>query len=113
MNPNSTMKMISAIQLTFGTAFPHRFVFRPESFFGREIDHRGEYRADEHPQELIPVKERHADPIRLGLVVERRPENDDELDHEEQIPPAPSVPFLLCIIHCRNSPLPCTTIGRP
>src|SRR5262245_321139 len=53
-----------------------------EAIFGGEIDDRGEYGADQDPQELIPVEERDADPGRLDPVVERRPQRGDELDDE-------------------------------
>ena len=66
---------------------------------GREIDDRGEHGADDHPKQLIPVEERHADPGRLDLVVEGRPEHRDELDDEEQVPPAPSRPPLALLIY--------------
>jgi hypothetical protein len=66
---------------------------------GREVDDRGEHGADDHPKQLVPVEERHADPGRLHPVVERRPDHRGGLDDEEQIPPAPSRPPPALLIH--------------
>jgi hypothetical protein len=66
---------------------------------GREIDYRGEHGADDHPKQLVPVEERHADPGRLHPVIERRPDHRGGLDDEEQIPPAPSRPPPVLLIH--------------
>ena len=57
---------------------------------GRKIDDRGQDRSDDDPQELVPIKERNAGPRRLDRVVEGWPEHRDELDHKQQIPPAPA-----------------------
>src|SRR5215469_769322 len=99
MNPNSAMKMIRAVQLTSATAFP----LQSRSFaryFGfqygecplivsREINDRGQDRPDDHPEELVPVEERHAGPRWLDRIVEGRPQHSDKLNQKKQIPPAP------------------------
>jgi hypothetical protein len=71
------------------------------SFMARgQINDRVQDRADDDPQELVPVKERNADERRLDLVVEGRPENRDELHEKEQIPPAPAAASLcLRVVH--------------
>jgi hypothetical protein len=66
---------------------------------GREVDDRGEHGADDHPKQLVPVEERHADPGRLDPVIKRRPHHRGGLDDEEQIPPAPSRPPPALLIH--------------
>jgi hypothetical protein len=76
---------------------------------GREINDSRKQRADKHTQKLVPIKERNADPIRLDLVVEGGPNDNDELDRKEQVPPAPSTPLLLRIIH--DNELPDTMSG--
>jgi len=68
-------------------------------FFYGEIDHGREYGADDHPEQLEPVKERDAEQVGLGLVIERRPESDGKLDNEKQVPPAPTTAFFFCGIH--------------
>src|SRR5690242_11409302 len=55
---------------------------------GDEVDHGSEGRADDHPEELIPVEEGDARQLRLDGVVEGHPEQRDERDDEEQVPPA-------------------------
>src|SRR5271166_2402174 len=69
MKPNSSTKMLSAAQFKFGTTLPcfgsagfyiRRFLRRKAlAIVGREIDHRGEYRTRNNPQELKPIEERH------------------------------------------------------
>ena len=71
---------------------------------GGEVDDRGQNGADDDPEELIPVEERHADQRRLRLVVEGRPQDGDELDHEEQVPPAPCSPPPASLVHECASP---------
>src|SRR4029079_6845906 len=61
---------------------------------GGEVDDRGQNGADDHPQELIPVEERHADQRRFGSVVEKPTQHGGELNHEQQVPPAPRPPSL-------------------
>lgn len=60
----------------------------------REVDDRGEHGADDDPEELIPIEERHADPGRCLSIVEGGPEDCDELDKKEQVPPLPRSPLL-------------------
>jgi hypothetical protein len=85
--------MMSAVQFTSCTAFLPIFVFIGE------INNGGEHRPDDHPEQLVPVEERNADPGRLNLVVEGRPEDRDELDHEQEIPWAPSRAPCAALIH--------------
>src|SRR5271163_1488740 len=110
MKPNSSTKMTSATQFTSCTMFPRRFVSLPyppsipgRLWLDREIDHRRQHRRDEHAQHLEPVEERHAHPDRLGAVVERRPQDDGELQHEQEIPPAPAAPLFRYGVH-RDAP---------
>src|SRR5262249_50042249 len=93
---------MSAVQFTPCTAYLRGGLCAFEPVFGGEIDDRGEHGADQDPQELIPVEERDADPGGLDLVVERRPQRGDELDDEQQVPPAPATPLPLPVIHCDN-----------
>ena len=65
---------------------------------GGEVDDRGQDGADDHPGELVPIEEWHADKDRLSPVVEWRPQHRDELDNEEQVPPAPSTPPFALLI---------------
>src|ERR1700728_2807312 len=114
------MKTVSAVQFTSATAFPpvYFFLFRlclqdswlakfrdadaaAALFFRREIHDRGEDGADNHARHLIPIKERYADPGRFGLVEEGRPDHREELDREEQVPPAPGralAAFLIAVL---------------
>src|SRR5579863_5584091 len=80
ISANSSTKIESAVQFTSDMA-------SPSPTLGREVDDRGENRADDHPEHLVPVEERDTRPVRLGLVVEGRPKHDDELHDEEQVPP--------------------------
>jgi hypothetical protein len=66
--------------------------------FGREINDRGQNGANDDPEQLIPIKERHTDPRWLKLIVEWRPDDREELDHEEQVPPAPSAALAALLI---------------
>src|SRR5215471_7377220 len=69
MSPNSTTRMISAVQSMI-------IALRVPLPVGGEIDDRGEDRAEDHPQQLVPVEERQPDPGGLDLVVEWRPQRD-------------------------------------
>src|SRR5262245_17604225 len=62
-----------------GLAQPHNALMLVP---GGEIDDGRQNGADDHPQELIPVEERHAEERWLGSVVEGRPQHGDELDDE-------------------------------
>src|SRR5215468_9064916 len=73
---------------------------------GREVNDRCQDRADDHPEKLIPVEERHARKRRLRAVVERRPKHRDELDDEEQIPPAPFPARAWPVVHLFGLPYP-------
>src|SRR5262249_32079234 len=53
-----------------------------------------------------PIEERHARKGRLRAVVERRPKHRDELDDEEQIPPAPFLARGLYVVHLLRLPYP-------
>src|SRR5579863_359123 len=112
MRPNSTTKMLSAIQFTSCTTispFLSR-CSRPRSdarqwllVVGGEVDDGRENGADDNPQELEPVKEGDAHQGGLDSVVQGRPERHDKLDHEEQIPPAPGA-ALSGFVHCDHPP---------
>src|SRR5947209_16206835 len=69
------------------------------SVFGRKIHDRGERGADHYPKQLIPIEERHPNPIGLQFIVEGRPQYGDELDQQQQVPPTPSTPLLGRVIH--------------
>src|ERR1700730_4883010 len=108
MKPNSSTKIVSATQFTSFMTFPliclgfltsDRGGATLRLLLGGQIDHRRDYGADEDPQELIPVEERNAHPIRFGTVVEGRPQHGDELDEKQQVPPAPFAAHSLCIVH--------------
>ena len=85
---------------------------------GREVDDRREHRAHQDGEQLVPIEERDADPGRLDAVEERRPERHGELEHEEQVPPAPTAsPLVPRVVHgaprarrrqiaCRRAPHP-------
>src|SRR5690242_17335081 len=94
MSANSTTKTARAVRsiCCMGTlllsAFPCALAFFR---LDREVDDGGKDGADDHPEQLVPIEERHAEPGGLRLVVERRPEHSHALDDEEQVPPAPSV----------------------
>ena len=45
------------------------------------------------------MEERHADPSGFFSIVERWPEDSDELDQKEQVPPAPPSPLLARFCH--------------
>src|SRR5580692_707600 len=120
MKPNSAMKMIRAVQFTSCTVCLPTFTsyclvssaprrggapspddeFAPRLLLGREIDDRGQHRRDDHPEHLIPIEERDARPGRLDRVVERRPQHGDELNDQEQVPPAPAGALVSFLIHC-------------
>src|SRR5579863_6407867 len=100
MKPNSTTKTMSATQLTFCIASPGVGQLR---LSGRKVDQCRENGAHDHPQHLIPVKERHSVPGRLGAVVEGRPEHPDELQDKKQVPPAPARASVGHFIHSRPS----------
>src|ERR1700726_3424494 len=114
MRPNSTTKMLSAIQFTSCTTispFLSRYS-RPRCgarqwllVVGGEVDNGREHGADDHPQELEPVKEGDAHQGGLDSVVQGRPERHGKLDHEEQIPPAPGAAFSGFTVHCDPPPL--------
>jgi hypothetical protein len=57
---------------------------------GHEINDRGQDGSDDHPEHLIPIEERNPDPARVNPIVEGDPKTGDELDHEQQVPPAPA-----------------------
>src|SRR5262249_25354478 len=96
MKPNRATKTTSAVQCTSGTEclrmswLGRRFCAGSRSVLRGEIDDRGQNGADDHPGELVPVEEGDAGEGGLEPVVERRPQDRDELDEEEQVPPAPS-----------------------
>src|SRR5208337_1936669 len=96
MKPNSSTKMPRATQFTFGTRLP--------SDLRGPIDHRGDRGAHDDPQQLEPVKERNAPPGRYNFVVEGWPEDDDDLDEEEQVPPAPTAASLVRAVHATSYP---------
>src|SRR5208282_6460635 len=108
MKPNRATKTISAVQFTSCTAFLPTFRFlisgaprgRALIFVG-EVHDRSEHRTDDHPEHLVPIEKRNADPGRLDLVVEGRPDDRDELNQKKQIPPAPSAAPLALSIHVR------------
>src|SRR6516164_6509023 len=105
MKANSRTKTVVATQLISLTGMPPQAILAPPMkppsnpsgqlpsssslSLGCEVNDRSQDRADDHPKQLIPVEERHARKRRLRAVVERRPKHRDELDDEEQIPPAP------------------------
>src|ERR1700746_2071651 len=108
---NSATKMIKAIQFASCTALlpnssPYCFVVLSfcvvisagALLVGHEVDNCGQDGSKDDPEQLVPVEEREADQGRLGCVVEGRPENSDELNEEEQIPPAPSGTFLVVLV---------------
>ena len=66
---------------------------------GGKINDRGQDRAPDYPQHLVPIEEGNADPGRLDRVVERRPQYGDELDDEEEIPPPPAASPFAALIH--------------
>src|SRR5262245_33328075 len=92
MNANSNTKTIRAVQFTSATAMLLLFNYRSKAsscdrhareltdslILGREIDDRSQDRSDDHPQELIPIKERNARPGRFDRVVEGGPKHRDE-----------------------------------
>jgi hypothetical protein len=71
--------------------------------FRRKIHDSREHGADDYPKKLIPVEERHANPIGFCFIVKGGPEYGDELDKKEEIPPAPPAPLLAWSVH---RPLP-------
>src|SRR6516165_1232396 len=85
-------------------AFPDHALTAAGFSLGREVNDRSQDRADDDPEKLIPVKERHARQCRLRLVVEGRPQHRDELDDEQQIPPAPSVMRTWTFVHGCSQP---------
>src|SRR5437764_7741729 len=91
--PSQVMKRKSATKTTSATQFTSCM----GSLLGGEIDGGGEDGADDDPEELVPIKEGHADEARLRLVVEGRPQHGHELDDEEQVPPAPPAPPVLVL----------------
>ena len=50
-----------------------------------KVNDRGEHSTDDHPEKLVPIEERYADPHGFFSIVERWPENSDELDEKEQV----------------------------
>src|SRR5947209_8052836 len=60
---------------------------------GLDVDDAGERRADRNPQEPPPVEERKAEKARLGLGVERRPQQEHVRDEEKRVPAAPAPPL--------------------
>src|SRR5271157_1067690 len=113
MKPNRATKTISAVQFTSCTAFlPTFFVGAPHRralIFGGEVHDRSEHRADDHAEHLVPIEKRNADPGRLDLIVKGRPDDRDELNHKQQVPPAPSAAPLALPIH---DFLPAGAVGR-
>src|SRR5207344_3623264 len=116
MNANSRIKTVRATQFTSATALLQSSLFYPRLLtaarpcrkadpliLGRKIDDRGQDGSDDDPQELVPIKERNARPGRLDRIVEGRPKHRDELNHKEQIPPAPrgagAMPAGIWLIH--------------
>src|ERR1700736_2147869 len=77
-------------------------------FYG-EVEDRRENSADDHPEQLEPIKERNPPQVGLGSIIERRPESDCKLDDEEQIPPTPSAAFFFCSVHADPK---CVSLGR-
>src|SRR5271166_6009201 len=91
---NKIMNMVSATQLGSGTVFSYLHIF-----FGGKIDDCSKHGADDYPKQLVPIKERHADPVRFNFVVEGWPEDGDELNDQEQVPPAPPAPLATRSVH--------------
>jgi hypothetical protein len=65
------------------------------SILGREIHNCRKHGGDDYQKELKPIEKWNAHPVGLDLVVEGRPESNDELDCKEQVPPTPSAPLQL------------------
>src|SRR5271156_1583968 len=87
MKPNSRTKTTNAIPFTCGTTLPLEVLCALLRIPRHQIDHGGEHRAHEDPQQLKPVEEGDAEQRRLRFVVKRRPENHQKLHDEEQVPP--------------------------
>src|SRR5580704_15750799 len=100
MKPNSRTKTTSAIPFTCGTTLSLEFLRALLRIPSHEIDHGGEHRAHQDPEQLKPVEEGDAEQRRLRLVIEGRPENHEELHDEEQVPPAPPVAFTRRAVLC-------------
>src|SRR5882757_9629625 len=94
--PNNNTKIVSAIQFTFDTPIP-LILFR--SVFGGVVDDGSQDRTAEDPSKLKPIKERNPDEGGFGLVVKWRIQRHHELDHEQQVPPAPAAALLIRCIH--------------
>src|SRR5271166_4136459 len=95
MEANNKTKIVRAVQFTSCTvsplpaSAPLSGLYAAASVFSSEIHDSCEHSADDYPKKLIPVEERYADQIGFCFVVKGRPEYGDELDKEEQVPPAP------------------------
>src|SRR5271163_182496 len=100
MKPNSRTKTTNAIPFTCGTTLPLETLCALSRFPGGEIDHGREHRADAHPEKLKPVEEGDTEQRWLRLVIERRPENHEELHDEEQVPPTPFPAFTQRTVLC-------------
>jgi hypothetical protein len=66
---------------------------------GRKVNYCGQDGAEDDPEQLVPIEERQTDQRRFDPVVERRPENRDELNKKEQVPPAPSAALARLLVH--------------
>src|SRR5271166_5768226 len=97
---NNKTKIVRAVQFTSCTVSPLPAL---ALVFGRKIHDCCEHSTDDYPKKLIPVEERHADPIGFCFVVKGRPEDGDKLDKKEQVPPAPRAPLFTWSVH---RPLP-------
>src|SRR5271155_5878382 len=107
MKPNSKTNIVRAIQFTCVTAIPSSCFY---SISRGEIDGSRENGTDQDPEQLEPVEKWQSQQGRFSLIVKRRPQGHGKLDHEEQVPPAPSTALFLCAIHrvpfrVRNAPV--------
>src|ERR1700679_2005693 len=100
MKPNSRRRTTSEIPFTCGTTLSLEFLRALLRFPSHEIDHGGEHRAHQDPEQLKPVEEGDAEQRRLALVIKRRPEDHEELHDEEQVPPAPPAAFTRRTVLC-------------
>src|ERR1700730_4398997 len=104
MNPNKSMKTMSATQLISCMAPPGLSIIVAARLlslrgFGDPINDGRHGGADENQSQLKPVEERHADPGGLGGVVERHPQRHYELCQQQQVPPAPAMIRLRALHH--------------
>jgi hypothetical protein len=107
MKANSATKMMRAVQFTCGTesSVPSRPRAPPARclgwslVLGRKVNYCGQDGAEDDPEQLVPIEEWHTDQRRFDPVVERRPENRDELNKKEQVPPAPSAALARLLVH--------------